>query len=78
MEVMTTMTRSGKMRMTAGAQGLEKAETLARSSLSEQAELVEWRNSPQKRGRDEDDDEEDEMDKYWNCTRRRVECVWPR
>ena len=70
--------RSGKTGTMAGAEGLERAEMPERSSLSEQAESVEWRSGPQKRGREVDDDKEDEVAKCWNCTRRRVECVWPR
>ena len=47
----------------------------ASMSLLEPSEQM---SRPQKRGREEVDNEGGEGDKCWNCTRRRVECVWPR
>ena len=73
-EATTTMTRTERTG-TMGAQGLERAESPATSSLLEQAESAERRSSPQKKGREEEDDKEDEVAKCWNCTRRKVECV---
>ena len=72
------MTRSEKTGTMVGAQGLERVEMPASSSSLEQAESVEWESGPQKRGREEDDDDEDEVVKCWNCTGRKVECIWPR
>ena len=77
-EVRMTTMRSGKMGTMVGAQGLERVEMLARSSSSEWAELAEQRNRPQKKGREVEDNKEDEVAKCWNCTRRMFECIWPR
>ena len=72
------MTRTEKMGTTVGTHGLERVGMPVSSSSLEQAELVEWGSGPQKRGREEEDDEEGEANKCWNCTRRKVECTWPR
>ena len=72
------MTMTEKTGTVMGAQGLERVEEPVRSSSSEQAELSKQGSRPQKRGREEEDDEEGEVAKCWHCTRRKVECVWPR
>ena len=74
---MMTMTteRTGT---TVGAQGLEREEMPVSISLSEYVEPSEQRSRPQKRGREEADDKGGKVVKYWNCTRKKVECIWPR
>ena len=42
------------------------------------SESLEWGSGPQKRGREEAGDKNGEEVKCWNCTRRKVECIWPR
>ena len=64
----TTTTRSKKMGTTARGPRVGEGGNASKLKLVRAGE----------RTSEEEDDEEGKVNKCWNCTRRKVECVWPR